>query len=100
MNSVVTNYGEAFLLQPLHDRVLVKRLPEPELSVRRFKIWIPDIARENTKFAEVLAVGEKVTGVKVGDKVLVPGIASKLPDWEDQEIMLIQEGDIGGIFTS
>src|SRR5205814_196165 len=98
MNHLVTNRGESLLLKPLHDRVLVKRLPEPELSVRRFKIWIPDIARENTKFAEVISVGEQVKGVQVGDKILVPGIAAKLPDWEQQDIMLIQEADIGGIF--
>jgi co-chaperonin GroES (HSP10) len=100
MNKLITNRATAILqeptIQPLHDRILVLRMP-PE--VKAGLVWIPDVAMENSKRAQVLAVGNEVRGVKRGDIVLVPGAASKYPDWEDREIMLIQEADIGGIFT-
>jgi len=81
-------------IKPLNDRVLVKRLPETHKSI----IFIPDVARENSKRAEVIAVGPKVNGVQPGDVVLVPGAASKYPDWEREDFMSIQVADIGGIF--
>lgn len=91
MNQVVTNAGRV-QFQPLHDRLLVRRIPEPPQL-----IYIPDIARENSKRAEVLAMGKKVRDVQIGDIVLLPGVASKYPDWEQSDLMLIQVADIGGI---
>jgi len=81
-------------IKPLNDRVLVRRIPEGMKSI----IYIPDVARENSKRAEVIAVGPKVHGVKPGDVVLVPGAASRFPDWEREDYISIQVADIGGIF--
>jgi len=44
-------------------------------------------------------MGKKVYGVAIGDIVLLPGIASKYPDWEQSNLMLIQQADIGGIIS-
>ena len=81
-------------IKPINDRVLVKRLSEQHKSI----IFIPDVARDNSTRAEVIAVGPKVHGVKPGDVVLVPGAASRYPDWEREDYMSIQVADIGGIF--
>lgn len=99
-NQIVTNAQAVIMqeptIQPLHDRILVLRIQE---EPRSSLIWIPDIAQENTKRAKVLAVGNEVKGVNPGDIVLLPGIASKHPDWEQSDIMLVQEADIGGTFN-
>lgn len=68
-------------IQPLGQRVLVKRLPPEEQSLGG--IWIPDQAKgkQNNFFAEVRHVGPGVRldsgyfyvpEVKPGDKVVVP----------------------------
>lgn len=92
MNHIVTDYGLR-QFQPLNDRLLVRRLPEPTKSL----IYTPDIAQENSKLAEVMALGRKCYGLKVGDVVLVPGAGGKYPDWESADLMLIQQADVGGI---
>ncbi len=65
-------------INPLYDRVLVKRVEEQE--VRRGGIIIPDTAKEKPQQAEIIAAGKgKVTDegktiplqVKKGDKVLI-----------------------------
>lgn len=95
MNTIVTNYG-IYKMQPLHDRILVRRIEESAASL----IIIPDTARESTKLGEVVAAGPKAFDVKEGDIVLLPGIASKYPDWESCEMMLIRLADVGGVFDS
>lgn len=94
MNKIVTDSGEVFTsLQPIHDRVLVKRMgPKPD---KDGLIWIPDVAQENTKYATVIAAGPKAYGVKPGDQVILPGIANKFPDWEKSDFMMIEVADIG-----
>ena len=95
-NNIVTNRAFGIpTIKPLHDRVFVERLPQETM---RGVLWIPDIAQQNSQKAKVLAVGDKVHGVKPGDKVLLPGIASKYPDWEKYDYMMVQVADIGGIF--
>jgi len=81
-------------MQPLHDRVLVGRLPAELVSK---VLWIPDIAMQNSQRAKVLAMGKECYGFKVGDTVLLPGVVAKYPDWESCDLMLIQQADIGGI---
>lgn len=89
-------------IEPMHDRVLVQRIPEPE---RKGLIILADVAKEQTKRAKVIAVGPGrwidgyfcKTAVKPGDVVLVPGAGNAYPDWEERDTILIQEGDIGAI---
>jgi co-chaperonin GroES (HSP10) len=97
LNQVVTSHGERIAaITPLHDRVLVRRLEQP---ARSGLLWIPDIAQQNSQYAEVIAAGPKAYDVNRGDEVLLPGIAAKYPDWEQSDLMMIQLGDIGGIVT-
>ena len=66
-------------VDPLYDRVLLKRLEEQE--VKRGGIIIPDTAKEKPQEAEIIAVGRQggstMTGrpspldVKEGDRVLI-----------------------------
>lgn len=53
--------------------------------------------RITARKALVLAIGPDVSECKIGDVVILPGVAAEDPDWQESNVMLIQEGDIGGI---
>jgi chaperonin GroES len=87
-----------FTLRPMNDRVLVRRLPEPPISAL---IIIPEVAQPDSMLGEVVAVGpgkRLPTGerlpldVKPGDLVRW----GPWTDYDDGELVLIQEGDIRG----
>lgn len=88
-------------LKPLHDRVLVKRLEEEEVT--KGGIIIPDTAKEKPIKGEVVAVGPgKVTddgktiplSVKVGDKILFNKYAGTEVKIEGVEHLVMREDDI------
>jgi co-chaperonin GroES (HSP10) len=90
------------MVEPMHDRVLVERLPDPGYSGL---IYIPEVARKVAIKCRVIAVGPgrwedgvfTKTAVKPGDVVLVPGCGNTHPDWQEGQQILIQSNDIGAI---
>ena len=92
MNTIVSSYGTAYL-QPLHDRILVRRMAETQQSL----LVLPDVAKEESKIGEVVAAGPKAYGVKAGDVVLLPGVAAKYPDWDQCDMILVRIADVGGV---
>ncbi|MDZ7289949.1 MAG: co-chaperone GroES [candidate division KSB1 bacterium] len=91
----------ALNVQPLHDRVLIKRLDEPEKKYG--SIVIPDTAKEKPQRGEVLAVGKgkiKKDGkrieptVKVGDKVLFAKWAGDEFEYGGEKFLIVGEDDI------
>ena len=94
-------------LKPLHDRVLVKRLEEEEIT--KGGIIIPDTAKEKPIKGEVVAVGPgKVAddgktipmSVKAGDKVLFNKYAGTEVKIEGVEHLVMREDDILAIIES
>jgi chaperonin GroES len=93
---------EVFMkVQPLHDRVLVKRLETQE--VKKGGIIIPDTAKEKPLEAEVIAVGKgrvndegKVIPleVKKGDKVLIGKYSGTEVTIDDVENVIVREEEI------
>lgn len=92
------------MVQPLHDRVLVKRLEEKE--VKKGGIIIPDTAKEKPQEGEVIAVGPgKMTdngkrqpmAVKAGDRVLFGKWSGNEVKLDDEEYLIMREDDILGI---
>ncbi|WP_291321438.1 co-chaperone GroES [Desulfonatronospira sp.] len=88
-------------LKPLHDRVLVKRLEEEEVT--KGGIIIPDTAKEKPIKGEVVAVGPGKTGddgknlpmtVKTGDIVLFNKYAGTEVKIDDIEHLVMREDDI------
>jgi len=75
-------------IEPMGSRVLIERLPEPP-----HLIYLTD--REKYRKFKVLAVGPKAKEVKVGDIVVLPGIAANEPDHDTGDAMLVMEADIG-----
>ena len=92
-------------IRPLHERVLVRRLEEEEVS--KGGIIIPDSAKEKPAEGEIVAVGNgrisdegKVTplDVKVGDKVLFSKYSGTDVKIDGDEFLIMREDDILAIF--
>ncbi len=82
---------------PLSNRVLVKR--SPELSVSEGGIIIPETYQEKPMEGTVSSIGEDVTKVKPGYRILYSkysGVDIKL---RDGDYLIIIEKDILGIIT-
>lgn len=93
-------------VQPLHDRVLVKRFSEEERS--KGGIIIPDTAKEKPVQGEVIAVGQgrisedgkvRPLGVHKGDRILFGKYAGTEIKIEGDEYLMMREEDILGIVT-
>ncbi|MYA96798.1 MAG: co-chaperone GroES [Nitrospinae bacterium] len=88
-------------IQPLQDRILVKRLDEEEEQIGG--IIIPDSAKEKPQEGEVVAVGPgKVTDdgkrqapeVSEGDKILFAKYAGTEVKSEGEEYLIMREDDV------
>ena len=91
-------------IRPLHDRVLVKRLEEEQVS--RGGIIIPDSAKEKPVKGKVVAVGagkvldngeRRPLTVKEGDDVLFSKYAGSDVKLGGVEHLIMREDDILGI---
>ena len=86
-------------LQPLQDRVLVKRIDGSE-SMRN-GIYIPDSAREKPQEGEVVAVGpgkpDQQMGVSIGDRILFGKYSGSEIRLDDQEYLILREEEILGV---
>lgn len=88
-------------IRPLHEKVLVRRLEEAEIS--KGGIIIPDSAKEKPAEGEIIAVGNgrisedgKVTplDVKVGDKVLFGKYSATEVKVDGEELLIMGEDNI------
>lgn len=58
-----------YTLVPLADRILVRRDPDREMLSETAKIYAADINKERQTSGEVIAIGQDVKGINVGDSV-------------------------------
>lgn len=89
-------------IQPLADRVVIKRLDAEEKTASG--IIIPDAAKEKPQQGEVLAVGpgkwnedgdeRMAMEVKVGDKVLFGKWSASEVKIDGQELLVMKEDDV------
>jgi chaperonin GroES len=93
--------------QPLHDRVLVRRIEGEEKT--KGGLIIPDTAKEKPAEGEVMAVGEgsrRDSGelispaVKAGDRVLFGKWSGSEVTLDGQEYLIMKETDILGIIDA
>ena len=89
---------------PLHDRVLVRRVESDEKT--KGGLIIPDSAKEKPAEGEIISVGEgarKDSGeliapsVKAGDKVLFGKWSGTEVTIDGEELLIMKESDILGI---
>jgi len=91
--------------RPLHDRVIVQRIEEKEMSAGG--IIIPDTAKEKPQEGRVIAVGTGIVlkdgktvplQVKPGDRVLFNKYGGTEIKLEDENYLVLREDDILVIF--
>src|SRR5947199_6962773 len=91
-------------IQPLHDRVIVRRIDEGEQT--RGGIIIPDSAKEKPQEGEVIAAGLGKYGkdgtrqgldVKAGDRVLFGKYSSSEIKIDGEELLIMREDEVIGI---
>ncbi len=94
-------------IQPLYDRVVIKRCEEEKVTPGG--IVIPDSAAEKPVKGDVVAVGKGkilVNGaicpleVKVGDKVLFGKYAGNEIKTGDEKLLVMRESDIMAVFDA
>jgi chaperonin GroES len=92
--------------QPLHDRVLVRRVEAEEKTAGG--IIIPDSAKEKPAEGEIVAAGSgsrsedgKVTplDVKEGDRVLFGKWSGSEVTIDGEELLIMKESDILGVIA-
>ena len=88
-------------LQPLHDRVVIKRMEEERMSAGG--IVIPDTATEKPIQGKVVAVGKgkiledgsvRALDVKIGDKVLFGKYGGTEVKVDGDELLVMREEDV------
>src|SRR5437773_2300865 len=93
-------------IQPLHDRVIVKRIDEGEQV--RGGIIIPDSAKEKPQEGEVIAAGlgkykedgsRQALDVKAGDRVLIGKYSGSEIKVNGEELLIMREDEILGVVT-
>jgi chaperonin GroES len=93
-------------IQPLHGRVIVKRIDEGEQI--RGGIIIPDSAKEKPQEGEVIAVGpgsyredgsRQTLDVKIGDRVLFGKYNSSEIKIDGEDVLIMGENEILGVIT-
>ena len=88
-------------IQPLHDRILVKRVESEQKS--KGGIIIPDTAKEKPQEGKVVAVGKgraledgtiQEIAVKKGDKILFSKYAGTEITLDGEEHLIVREDDV------
>ena len=93
-------------IQPLHDRVIVKRVDEGEQV--RGGIMIPESAKENPQEGEVIAAGlgkykedgsRQALDVKTGDRILFGKYGGSEIKVDGEDLLIMREDEILGVIT-
>ncbi|MDH3493045.1 MAG: co-chaperone GroES [Acidobacteriota bacterium] len=96
----------ATTIQPLHDRVIVRRIEES--ATTSGGIIIPDSAKEKPQEGEIIAAGDgkyKENGerqkldVKAGDRVLFGKYSGSEITIDGEELLIMREDEILGIIN-
>lgn len=95
-------------IRPLHDRVVVRRQEEEQLSAGG--IVLPGSAQEKPNQGEVVAVGEgkllengtvRELAVKVGDKIVFgPYAGNNTVKIDGEDLIIMGEGEIYGVIEA
>ena len=92
--------------QPLHDRVLVRRIEGDDKT--KGGLIIPDTAKEKPAEGEVISCGEGARkdsgelipmGVKQGDRVLFGKWSGTEVTIDGEELLIMKESDVLGIIN-
>jgi chaperonin GroES len=98
---IIIKEMQAMGLRPLHDRLIVERLEEDDVT--KGGIFIPDAAKEKQQRGKVVAVGKgklqddgslRALDVKAGDVVLFGKYSGTEVKIDNEERLIIREDDV------
>ena len=84
------------MIRPLGTRICLKPIEMDAIT----KGGLHLVQDEKPIHGEVIAVGDKVTSIKVGDKVMYGKYGGQEVVVEGQKLLILQEQDIMGILKS
>lgn len=79
-------------IQPLADYVVAQQ--EVAASKTASGIYLPDAVKEKPQTAKVVAIGQQVSQVKVGDKIIYKSYSTTDVKVDKQDYILIKEEDV------
>ncbi len=79
-------------IKPLADRVVAVR--EEAQTKTASGIFLPDNAKEKPVLAKVVAVGPKVTDLRVGDKIVYKEYSTTELKVDGTEYLIVKEEDV------
>ncbi|HUP26685.1 MAG TPA: co-chaperone GroES [Candidatus Limnocylindrales bacterium] len=79
-------------IKPLADYVVAQQ--EEAETKTASGLYLPGNAQEKPKVAKVLAIGQKVDGVKVGDRIIYGGYSNEVVKYGGTEYILIKAENI------
>jgi len=79
-------------ITPMADNVVAQL--EEASNQTASGLYLPDNATEKPKTAKVVAVGKKVTDVKVGDRIIYKSYSSTDIKVDGQEYLIVKAEDI------
>ena len=79
-------------ITPMADNVVAQL--EEASNQTASGLYLPDNATEKPKTAKVVAVGKKVTDVKVGDRIIYKSYSSTDIKIDGQEYLIVKAEDI------
>lgn len=79
-------------IKPLADRVVAVR--EEAQTKTASGIYLPETSKEKPVIAKVVAVGPKVTSLKVGDRIVYKEYSTTELKVDDAEYLIVKEDDV------
>ena len=95
IENIIIIKGNSMNFKPLGERVLVKRTEVENKTASG--IYIPDNAKEKPQTAEVVAVGNKVEDVKVGDTIVFEQYRGTEFKLDGQEYLILNIENVIGV---
>lgn len=83
--------------KPLGERVLVKRVEEETTTASG--IIIPDNAKEKPLHGSVVAVSDKVEGIKAGETVVFAKYSGTEIKLDGEELLVMNVDDVLGVLS-
>lgn len=93
-------------LRPLQDRIVVKRVREPERTAGG--LYIPDAAKEKPVEGEVMEVGAgkvieggkvRALDVKKGDRILFGKYSGTEVKLDGEDVLILREDEVLGVIS-
>ena len=86
-------------LRPLGKRIVVEFVKPPDITRLQSGIFVPTPGKNPVSESTVKAIGDEVTKVKEGDKIMYAPFSALTLDVDEQKVIVIDEKDVIAVRT-